>query len=133
MTSLVPAGAPAMFLWLVSALVGMTCGAADRFSVTSPPIVGLRGSVRRTLPITAMLTMAGLTIRADARAGNVLVKDMSGPRGGPTRSMHLPDGLSDCTDQGTPIPVSPHLDTAHGPEDYRSGPRNRETKIKNAI
>lgn len=120
-----------MFLWLVSALVGMTCGAADRFSVTSPPIEGLRGSVRRTPPITAMLTMAGLTIRAAARAGNVLVKGMSEPRGEPTRSMQLLDGLSGRTDQGP----DPGL-TAPGHRPWTERPPIRakkpRTKIKNA-
>ena len=66
-------GWPAMYLWLVSALVGWAppTEAVTRISVTWQRIWPARGVVPKTLPITAIL--AGLAVKAAAHAQKVLV------------------------------------------------------------
>ena len=66
-------GWPAMYLWLVSALVGWAppTEAVTRISVTWQRIWLARGVVPKTLPITAIL--AGLAVKAAAHAQKVLV------------------------------------------------------------
>src|SRR5664279_4730530 len=66
-------GWPAMYLWLVSALVGWAppTEAVTRVSVTWQRIWPARGVVPKTLPITAIL--AGLAVKAAAHAQKVLV------------------------------------------------------------
>ena len=66
-------GWPAMYLWLVSALVGWgpPIEAITRISVTWQRIRPTRGVVPNTLPITAVL--AGLAVKAAGHAEKVLV------------------------------------------------------------
>lgn len=66
-------GWPAMYLWLVSALVGWgpPIEAITRISVTWQRIRPTRGVVPKTLPITAVL--AGLAVKAAGHAEKVLV------------------------------------------------------------
>lgn len=109
-------GWPAMYLWLVSALVG--CGppieAITRISVTWQRIRPARGVVPKTLPITAVL--AGLAVKAAGHAEKVLVNRWQALRRAskvltrwlvPSTIAALPRGSGDTANGGGADPDRP--------------------------
>lgn len=118
MTAVVPAGAPAIYLWLVSAFVALMCGAAAR------------GLVRWTPPRVAG---PGLAVSA-CRSRREPCRSRTGrrPSQGPACSIGGADGLSTAPTVES-RPRSEGLHTAYGPEDHRFGSEDRETKIKTLL